>query len=84
LLCPREIQSEYSIPEVLPCLFRQAEREETLFSRPFAATFLDWTAKAHPTALDLHFFSFDASLHAQFFLALRFSAHVFWLSPTLP
>lgn len=31
----------------------------------FAATFLQWTERAHPRVLDLYLFVFDASLHAQ-------------------
>jgi PAP2 superfamily len=35
-------------------------------SEYFAATFLEWTAAAHPKVLDLYLFSFDSALHVQF------------------
>jgi hypothetical protein len=46
----------------------------------FAATFLQWTEKAHPRVLDLYLFVFDASLHVQLpFLLGQAFLHMHWL-----
>jgi hypothetical protein len=49
-------------------------------SEYFAATFLEWTAAAHPKVLDLYLFSFDSSLHVQFSFLL---GQAFSMWPTL-